>query len=29
MILSGEMGCYWNDTGCGNMLRCAHEGRAL
>ncbi len=23
-------GHYWNDTGCGNMLRCAHDGtRAL
>jgi glycogen operon protein len=28
--LLGADGCYWNDTSCGNTLRCAHEGaRAL
>jgi glycogen operon protein len=28
--LVGADGRYWNDTGCGNMLRCAHDGtRAL
>ena len=24
--LVGADGRYWNDTGCGNMLRCAHDG---
>ena len=27
--LLGPNGQYWNDSGCGNMLRCAHEAARL